>query len=252
MEKHVQKLWDEALSGKVKQHEKIFPNQYFNNFLWERSKDETYESYLYGLLEDISHLPLKKEEFFADEERTIDELASSSVVLNFLCMILKLTTPRVVFEIGSFVGFSTCNLAATMQPQSKLVTIEKFERFANTTIRNVSKFGLESKVKVICGDAKTILKTYDFGDEPIDFAFIDGDKQDYPFYVEWFVNRLSSNGFLVVDDILFHGDTLNENCKTEKGMGVKSVLNFLRSREDLSVSLLPIANGLLFIKPKNS
>ena len=50
-----------------------------------------------------------------------------------------------------------------------------------------------------------------------------------------------------MDDVLFHGDVLNEEPKTEKGRGVKEFLETVKIREDYIKILLPIRNGMMLM-----
>ena len=240
--------WNELFLGKFKGYEKIFPNQYFNNFLFEPTGTESYEQKLFETLEKKSQLPLDIGLFNAAKTHSTEELASSSLSLSFLCFIVKLLSPKIVVEIGSFVGFSTCNIAKCLPPDGKVFSIEKFDYFADIAQKNVTKFGLNEQAVIVKGDAIEVLSTLEFGEKKLDLAFIDGNKEEYLAYLKWSVERLSDKGIIIIDDIFFHGDVLNDVCETEKGEGVKAVIEYLSNDAHLDYSFLPIANGLLFLK----
>ena len=59
------------------------------------------------------------------------------------------------------------------------------------------------------GDAKTVVPDLEIKDGTLDFAFVDGNKEDYLEYIEHLLPKLSQRGILLVDDCFFHGDILN-------------------------------------------
>ena len=157
-------------------------------------------------------------------------------------------SPKIAVEIGTFVGFSTCNIAKCLPPDGKIFSIEKFEDFAEIAEKNVAKFGLNDQVEIVKGDAIEVLSTLNLGEKEIDLAFIDGNKEEYLTYLEWSLERLSAKGIIIIDDIFFHGDVFNDVCETEKGSSVQAVIQHISKDTQLDYSFLPtVANGLLFI-----
>ena len=55
-------------------------------------------------------------------------------------------------------------------------------------------------------------------------------------------------GLLVVDDVLFHGDVLNERPTSAKGAGVRGFLEQVERRPGYQKLLLPIGNGVMLMR----
>ena len=60
--------------------------------------------------------------------------------------------------------------------------------------------------------------------------------------------KLSAKGLILVDDVFFHGDALNDTPSTEKGQGCKALLEHYNHVTHLSKYVLPINNGILLLK----
>ena len=56
---------------------------------------------------------------------------------------MHLLKPSVVVEIGTFIGFTTTNLAACLGEGSKVISFEKFSDFAEIAEKNVSALGVD-------------------------------------------------------------------------------------------------------------
>jgi predicted O-methyltransferase YrrM len=160
-------------------------------------------------------------------------------------MLILLKKPKKVLEIGTFIGLSTMCMAKCLPEGGQIITLEKFDYFCRIAEQNFQNNGLTDKIKIIEGDALEELKKLQ--SEKFDFIFVDGNKEKYKEYFELLEPYLEDGGLFVVDDVLFHGDVLNELPKTEKGKGVKKFLETVKSREDYIKILLPIRNGMMLM-----
>jgi caffeoyl-CoA O-methyltransferase len=83
-----------------------------------------------------------------------------------------------------------------------------------------------------------------------DVVFIDGSKQDYLEYALKSEGLLSDRGIIIVDDIFFHGDALNDEPATEKGAGCRKLLDHYEHDDKFTKVVLPISNGILLLVSK--
>jgi predicted O-methyltransferase YrrM len=235
-------------TSKVKGHEKISSLQLFNKFLFnDDSRD--YEVALYEYIVGQTKLSFSADEFSTSTKHTPEEMASSPVALSLLRFLVYVTKPSLVVEIGTFIGFTTANLAACLGPGSKIVTFEKFNEFAEIAQKNMKELKVEDKVEIVKGDAKATLSQRNLSD--VDLVFIDGNKEDYLTYFKYFENRLSKNGIIIIDDCFFHGDVLNASQMSEKGRGVKDIMDYVSASEEFVTTILPISNGMTLVCRKN-
>lgn len=192
-----------------------------------------------GLQRSFENLSLE-----VPDEWRLSEMASSRLKLNLIGFLLELISAQRVLEVGTFVGLSAMSIANHLGAAGHVDTIEVSQRYAEIARRNLKTNGYGSKVEVLCGDAKKI-----FGElsahPKYDAVFVDGDKESYEYYLESSIDLVRSGGLIFVDDIFFHGDVFNSEPLTAKGDGARRALRFACSSDRLSVSFIPITNGLL-------
>lgn len=228
----------------VRGHEKFSSTQMFNRYMFKGTEEE-FSKLLYDEMGSFTSLPFTADKFLVSDLHTIDEMASSPLCLSFLCFLTEMLSPRTVVEIGSFVGFSTANLAFGLPKGSKLYSFEKFDRFAEIAQSNIDNLGLAESVVLNVGDAKEELPKK--CPKEVDLVFIDGNKEDYLIYLKFFEERMSDNGIIVIDDFFFHGDIFNDQQNSDKGAGLRKVIEYLKSTNKFVCSVLPISNGMCLL-----
>ncbi len=193
-----------------------------------------------------------KEEFKLDEspDMPIEYMGSNPACLQFLQTLVLLKQPKNVVEIGTFVGMSGIFLAEHLPQNGHLYSFEFYETFAAIARKNVEQNGMADKVTITCGDGKETLpnKLKEIGS--VDMAFIDGDKGAYADYFNIIDPYVPSGGLLIFDDMIFHGDALNEEATTEKGQGVKDMAELASCADNYHRTLLPVANGMVLMVKK--
>lgn len=228
--------------------EKMLPNQAFNANLFG-SSSVTFEAAAYDKILDVCGIRAPRETFEIEQTEmfTIEEMASSPIVLNFLQWIVGLSGARRILEVGSFVGVSAMYLARALPEGGKVVTIEKFDHFAEIAQRNIDRNGLGERIDLICADAFEVLSELK-DRHTFDFVFIDGNKERYADYLVAVRDTVSPGGVIVIDDALFHGDALNAKPETEKGQGVRNCLEMVSGMDDWHRALVPVSNGVLLLR----
>jgi predicted O-methyltransferase YrrM len=182
---------------------------------------------------------------------TVEEMASNPVSLRFLQLLVKMIGARRVLEIGAFIGVSTIYFAKALPAGGEVVSIEKFDEFADICRTNFAQNGVADRIRLLVGDAHSVLETLP-QDPKFDLIFIDGNKERYSDYFYMTERLLSPGGLIVVDDVLFHGDALNPVPKTEKGAGSKALLNAAAKAHGYDRLLMPFANGMMLLfKPRS-
>lgn len=180
------------------------------------------------------------------EGLTYFQMGSDLPSLHFLQFIIRLGNYKEILEIGTFMGVSAMHLADATR-NGHVTTVEIGKDFYEMAKRNIEKNGYSDRVEVIHADANKVLEILPSG-KKFDFISIDGDKGKYCDLFKMFLPFLSDNGLIMVDDALFHGDVLNDNTTSEKGAGVKALLDEVATRPDVEGFLLPMSNGKLLIR----
>jgi Predicted O-methyltransferase len=84
--------------------------------------------------------------------------------------------------------------------------------------------------------------------ETWDLVFIDADKPAYIQYFNLVFPQLRKNGFILADNIFFHGEVLQEPVKGKSAKGIKAFNEFLRERTDIEKLVLTVRDGLFLAR----
>lgn len=164
-------------------------------------------------------------------------------VLEFLSSMIKPTT---ILEIGTFTGFSALCLAKSLQPNGELHTIEVREEDAKTAQQYFDKANA-TNIKLHVGNALEIIPslTYEW-----DLVFIDADKINYTNYYELILPQVKKGGWIVADNVLFHGQVLDKAINGKNAKSIDEFNKHVANDERVEQVLLTVRDGLLIIKKK--
>ena len=68
-------------------------------------------------------------------------------------------------------------------------------------------------------------------DPPIDFAFIDADKTGYRTYYDEIVERLRPGGLVLVDNVLWSGNVVDEDDQSDDTVAIRAVNDHIAADE---------------------
>jgi predicted O-methyltransferase YrrM len=162
--------------------------------------------------------------------------------LEFICRMLK---PKQVLEIGTFTGYSAICMAKGLENDGHVHTIEVDDEICEVSIDFFRKSGLESKITQHVGSAIDLIPTLNFD---FDLVLIDGDKREYPQYLEAVLPKTKTGGFIIADNVLWGGKVLDTNANDPFTQGVKSFNSMVANDSRLEQVLLPLRDGLMIIR----
>ena len=168
-----------------------------------------------------------------------------------LNVLVNITRPKKILEIGTAIGYSTIWMARALGEDAKITTIELLPgRFQNSQ-ENFQKAGVLDKIKGINGDAKEMI--YEL-DEVYDFIFLDAAKGQYPEFLNLTSKLLKPGGLLVADNVLLNGWVIDlkypERRKKTMVYRMRSFLEGLKDNEDFTSSIIPLGDGVALIWKK--
>ena len=76
------------------------------------------------------------------------------------------------------------------------------------------------------------------------------DENNYPNYYELSLNLIPSNGIIIIDNMLWHGDVANENKNDSQTNTIRDLNLKIQNDTRVEFSLLPLSDGLSFIRKK--
>lgn len=163
----------------------------------------------------------------------------------WLQMVSWMLRPRRVLEIGTFTGYSALCLASGLADDGVLHTIDVREEETTTASGYFARSASGKKIRVHTGDAREIIPALD---ETWDLVFIDADKTGYIEYFNLVFPRLRQNGFILADNVFFHGEVLDEPVKGKSGKAIRDFNEFILGRDDLEKMMLTLRDGLYLLR----
>tara|TARA_Y100001947_G_scaffold148517_1_gene145777 strand:- start:116 stop:772 length:657 start_codon:yes stop_codon:yes gene_type:complete len=168
----------------------------------------------------------------------------------FLEIIAKISKVKNCLEIGRFTGMSTLFLARGLPETGKIVTIDNSDEFLPLAKKYWELDNMSSKIESIIGDGMEVMQSMIDRQHIYDLIFIDADKNNYPNYYELSLNLLVSNGIIIIDNMLWHGDVVNEAKQDSQTNTIRNLNLKIQNDSRVEFSLLPLSDGLSFIRKK--
>jgi predicted O-methyltransferase YrrM len=165
---------------------------------------------------------------------------------SFLRVLLSIKRPVRILEVGTAVGFSTLLLCEYAPRESRITTIEKFEKRIPIARNNFKRAGKENQITLLEGDAMEILAGLD---TTYDFIFMDAAKGQYINYLPHILRILEPQGLLVSDNVLQEGDIIESRFAVEKRnrtiyRRMREYLYELKHNKELLTSIIPLGDGV--------
>ena len=167
---------------------------------------------------------------------------------SFLKFLLASVKPYRILEVGTAIGFSALLMSEYATEGCQITTIENYEKRIPIARENFIRAGKEKQITLLFGDALKILQGLE-ETESFDFIFLDAAKGQYLSYLPEVVRLLSPGGILLSDNVLQDGDIIESRFAVERRnrtihTRMREYLYQLTHREDLTTSILPLADGV--------
>ena len=197
------------------------------------------------------------------KDKIIDDLADETSKLGsvsqmqiskeqgqFLEIITKLSKAKSCLEVGRFTGMSTLFIARGLSAEGKITTIDNSDEFLSLAKKYWDLDNMSSKIESIIGDGVEIMQSMIDRQHSYDFIFIDADKNNYPNYYELSLGLVPSNGIIIIDNMLWHGDVADEKKNDSQTNTIRDLNTKIQNDSRVDFSLLPLSDGLSFIRKK--
>ena len=188
---------------------------------------------------DLDYL-IRKMEKYADE-KGIPIMEKDGI--NFLSEFVKLNKIKDILEIGSAIGYSAINMALASEDVN-ITTIERDKDRYIEAVKNIKSAKLDHRITLVLADA------LDFNtDEKFDLIFIDAAKSQYLKFFNKFSNNLKPKGYVVTDNIKFHGLAFSDKSKLSRNLRqlltkLENYVNFLNNNKDFKTRFFDIGDGI--------
>ena len=168
----------------------------------------------------------------------------------FLEIITKISNVNSCLEIGRFTGMSTLFIARGLSEKGKIITIDNSDEFLSLAKKYWDLDNVSAKIESIIGDGVEVMQSMIDRQHSFDLIFIDADKNNYPNYYELSLNLIPSNGIIIIDNMLWHGDVANKNKNDSQTNTIRDLNLKIQKDNRVDFSLLPLSDGLSFIRKK--
>ncbi len=168
----------------------------------------------------------------------------------FLEIIVKISQSNKCLEIGRFTGLSTLCMAKGLPETGSITTIDNSDEFLPIAQKYWQMAGVSNKIVSIIGAGAEVLQSFIDRQYFFDLIFIDADKNNYPNYYELSLPLLRPNGIVIIDNMLWHGDVADDTKTDKETRTIRTLNQSIQSDERVDFSLLPLSDGLSFIRKK--
>jgi len=167
----------------------------------------------------------------------------SQSLIKFL---LTLSRPKNILEVGCAVGFSALLMAEYSEVDTKITTIEKFDKRIAEAKINFNKYDKQSKITLLEGDALEILGQLS---GQYDFIFMDAAKGQYINFLPDCKRLLKPGALLVSDNVLQDGDVFESRfAVTRRNRTIhermREYLYTLKHDDELESVILNVGDGM--------
>jgi caffeoyl-CoA O-methyltransferase len=188
---------------------------------------------------------LKEVADFTYQHHAHSQMLSGHLQGKFLEMISCMVQPRYILEIGTFTGYSALCLAKGLQESGELHTIELRKQDAERAKQYFDRSIFREKIILHIGDALKIIGEIR---NQWDLVFIDADKENYLNYFNLVFPLVRPKGFILADNVLFHGQVLEKEIKGKNAIAIQEFNDHISERTDVEKLMLPVRDGLYVIR----
>jgi predicted O-methyltransferase YrrM len=172
--------------------------------------------------------------------------AGGGAALRFLAGVLD---AKNVVEIGTGCGVSGVWIVRGMHPDGVLTSVDIETEHQRLAKQAFAEAGFASqRVRLISGAALEVLPR--LTDGHYDIVFCDGDKREYPQYLDQALRLLRPGGVVAFDNSLWHDRVADPGVRDPDTLAIRETLALVAANEDLLPLLLPVGDGLLLARKR--
>jgi len=163
------------------------------------------------------------------------------VVGSLLFQAAALTGAKLIFELGSAIGYSTIWMARAMGDGGKIYYTDGDQRNADLADNFFKKAGIRDRVEMLVGDALTSFSSV-AGE--FDVIFNDVDKEGYPDVYRKAAGRVRVGGLFITDNVLWSGRVVDPAETDPETEGVREFNRMLAQDPRFQTTMLPLRDGV--------
>lgn len=169
-----------------------------------------------------------------------------------MALLVGLIGARRCIEVGTFTGYSSISVALALPPRGRIICCDVSEDYTSIARKFWREAGVDKKIELRLAPAKQtlddLLRKGQAG--KFDFAFIDADKENYGAYYERVLKLLRPGGLVAIDNVLWGGSVLDPKDQSVDTKAIRAFNKKLKSDKRVSLSLVPIGDGLTLARKR--
>ena len=166
----------------------------------------------------------------------------------FFQFLIKTYKIKNVLEIGTFTGYSAVTMSLVLPKNGSITCLD----INKTTSKSASNFfkraHVDKKINIILGPALNTLKNLIGINKNYDLIFIDADKENYKKYFNLSLKLINKDGFVIIDNVLWHGDVANKNKNDKFTNIIREFNSIVKDDNRVEKIILPIGDGITICK----
>ena len=166
----------------------------------------------------------------------------------FFQFFIKTSNIKKILEVGTFTGYSSITMGLALPNTGSVTCLDKNKLTTETALKFIKKANLQKKINIILGPALNSLKKIIKSNEKYDLIFIDADKENYKNYFDLSIKLLNKNGYIIIDNVLWHGDVANRNKNDKFTNIIREFNSFVKDDIRVEKIILPIGDGITICK----
>ena len=167
----------------------------------------------------------------------------------FMTLLARSLGVRDAVEIGTFTGYSALCVARGLPDDGTLLCCDTSDEWTAVGRPFWEKAGVAHKIDLRIAPAVETLRSLP-GTPRFGLAFIDADKPSYETYFEELLPRMKPGGVMLIDNVLWSGAVINEEAQDENTVAIRAFNDKVAADDRVECAMLPIADGLTFIRVK--
>ena len=163
---------------------------------------------------------------------------------HFLHLIIKTSNIKKILEIGTFTGLSALTMSLAMPNDGKLITLDKNEETNKVANEFFKRAKQEKKIEIINNKALDNLNAFKKKNYKFDLVFIDADKENYINYYDISLDLINSNGLIVIDNVLWHGEVIDKKKIDNLTESIRKFNIYINNDKRIENLIIPVGDGL--------
>ena len=205
--------------------------------------DESLEKYISDNSYDLH--PVQKE--IIEYNNNLGEIKKMQISVTqayFMQLMIKINNVKKILEIGTFTGYSALSMALAMDADGLITCLDKNKETSDTANNFFKKANVSNKIDLLIGSAVENLNILINQNKSFDLIFIDADKENYIKYYDLAFQLLSTDGLILIDNVLWKGDVTNNNKNDKITNIIKDFNTYIKKDNRIDKTILPIGDGV--------